>query len=101
MSKVYFTSDSHFGHGNIIKYCKRPFLSDYEKSLFDQGKDFKVGRESVEWMDQTLIDNINAVVGSDDILWHLGDFSFAPYAVAKRYRDAIKCQTMYSRSPKN
>ena len=26
-SKVFFTSDTHFYHGNIIRFCNRPFKS--------------------------------------------------------------------------
>ncbi|MDX1286300.1 MAG: hypothetical protein R3182_14875, partial [Draconibacterium sp.] len=54
---VFFTSDSHFQHKNIIKYCNRPF-----KTLKD--------------MDSTLVKNWNSIVGPNDYLFHLGDFCF-------------------------
>ena len=54
-SKVYFTSDTHFYHLNIIGFCKRPF-------------------KNVEDMNETLIENWNRVVSQDDIVFHLGDF---------------------------
>ena len=52
---TFFTADTHFGHGNIIKYCDRPF-------------------DSVEEMDAKLIDNWNKVVTEDDHVFVLGDF---------------------------
>lgn len=54
---IYFTSDQHYGHGNIIKYCNRPFAD-------------------VDEMDEALIANHNAVVGTHDYVYMLGDFSF-------------------------
>ena len=54
-SKVYFTSDTHFYHSNIIDFCKRPF-------------------KNVEDMNEALIENWNRVVSQDDIVFHLGDF---------------------------
>lgn len=56
-SQVFFTSDTHFGHSNIIKYCQRPF-------------------NSAEHMDEVLISNWNEVVSPQDIVFHLGDFCF-------------------------
>lgn len=56
--KIFFTSDSHYGHTNIIKYCNRPF-------------------SSIEEHDDTLIKRWNEKVGKDDIIFHLGDFAFA------------------------
>lgn len=53
---TFFTSDTHFGHANIIRYCSRPFASTQE-------------------MDESMIANWNAVVRPDDEVWHLGDFA--------------------------
>lgn len=54
----WFTSDSHFGHRNIIRYSNRPF-------------------RDVRDMDDCLIQNINDHVRPGDTLFHLGDFAFS------------------------
>ena len=54
-SRVFFTSDTHFNHTNIIRFCNRPF-------------------KDVTHMNETIIANWNSVVGPDDIIFHLGDF---------------------------
>ena len=51
----WFTSDTHFSHTNIIRYTGRPF-------------------ETVEEMNQKLIENWNACITSDDTVFFLGDF---------------------------
>lgn len=51
-SKVFFTSDTHFYHGNIIRFCNRPF-------------------KDVGMMNETIISNWNNTVGLDDIVFHL------------------------------
>lgn len=56
-SNVFFTSDTHFSHANILKFCERPF-------------------KTIDEMNEVLIDNWNKVVKEDDIVFHLGDFCF-------------------------
>lgn len=65
MSKLFFTSDHHFGHSNIIKYEALARVDEW-------GVMFR----SVEQMDEFLIARWNDVVGVDDLVYHLGDMSF-------------------------
>ena len=58
--KVWFTSDLHFWHKNICKYCNRPF-------------------ETMEEMHEALINNWNSVVKEDDTVFLLGDMGFCGY----------------------
>jgi len=60
---VFFTADTHFGDHRTINIQKRPFASVAE-------------------MDAVLIARWNAVVGPDDIVWHLGDVARRPADVA-------------------
>ena len=54
---IWFTSDLHFFHENIIKFCGRPYYS-------------------IEDMNESLIKNWNDTVGKDDKVFVLGDFVF-------------------------
>lgn len=96
----FFTADTHFGHRRILSYCRRKkYLTSYElECLKKDGRYFDPSIASLERMDQGLIDNINAIVGKNDTLWHLGDFCFGPKdkieQTARRYRDRIKCKTI-------
>lgn len=91
---VWFTADTHFGHGNIIKYCNRPFLSPREQEqvrLDPRGK-FRLSGETIRRHDEALLAAINERAAEDDILWVLGDFCWGPLDEAKRYRSRIRCR---------
>lgn len=64
--KYFFTSDEHYGHTNIIKYCNRPF-------------------SDVKEMDEELIKRHNEVVGTEDMVYHLGDFTLRSKREALNY----------------
>lgn len=61
MSKLFFTSDWHFSHKNIVKFCpnfRKPF-------------------ESLDKMNDELIEFWNATITPDDVVYNLGDVSFS------------------------
>lgn len=72
----FFTSDTHFGHANIIAYCKRPFAS-------------------VEEMNDTMIERWNVVVGPGDTVYHLGDFAMGPKALWRSYRERLNGRVVF------
>jgi calcineurin-like phosphoesterase family protein len=53
---IFFTSDTHFGHGGALGLYRRPFAS-------------------VAAMNEAIIERWNETVGPDDEVWHLGDFA--------------------------
>lgn len=54
---IWWTSDTHFGHANILKYDQRPFAT-------------------IEEHDAELVRRWNTVVDPGDLVYHLGDFSW-------------------------
>jgi calcineurin-like phosphoesterase family protein len=55
MPDIWFSTDFHFGHKNIIFYCNRPF-------------------GGVAEMDQVILERLNISVKYNDTLYFLGDF---------------------------
>jgi len=54
--KLFFTSDTHFGHANIITFCNRPFADVHE-------------------MNKRMTDNWNEMVPHDGLVIHTGDMA--------------------------
>jgi len=63
---IYFTSDNHFCHNNIIRYCHRPF-------------------SDIESMNSHMIESWNKTVTPEDEVYYLGDFSFKATKRSVRY----------------
>lgn len=80
---IWFTSDSHYGHSSI----SGPKLSKWKSGY----RNFN----SVQEMNDTLIKNINNVVGEDDILYHLGDWSFGGVHNIYYFRKSIVCKNIH------
>lgn len=83
MSNLFFTSDTHFGHKNICRGT-----SQWEDK--SRCRNF----DTVEEMNGFIINGINSTVGVDDVLYHLGDFSFGNKEFAKDARDMINCKNI-------
>jgi len=87
MSRIWFTSDTHFSHKNIVLAC-----SDWPNKA-TACRDFP----SVADHDAYLIEQINKRVRACDTLYHLGDFGlgFAWRERFKEVRAAIACESVY------
>lgn len=74
---IWFTSDTHFGHENVLNFCDRPW-------------------QSIDAMNKALVDSINARVMPNDTLYHLGDFSYKiPVEEACELRRKIRCKNIH------
>lgn len=108
----YVTADLHLSHGNIIKYCHRPFLAESDKEALERmggtwhqgdwkgskSSSWTISEEAIEWMNADILGNINKTVGEDDTLWILGDLAYGIrqgyYEACRRHRNKIKCRNV-------
>ena len=72
---IYFISDTHFGHRRILQYSRQIF-------------------DNIEQMDQAILNEINAVVGVNDVLYILGDFCIYNKEPIY-YRSLIQCSKVH------
>lgn len=61
---TFVTSDTHFGHANILKY---------DNSQFD----------SIEEQDEAIIESWNSLISNGDEVYHLGDFALSSVGYAR------------------
>ena len=104
MSKVWFCSDTHLGHINILKYesirrksvweayyKNRMTYEYFEKMLFNY---FETNNQSalrfiINQHDELIIKNWNARVSKDDLVWFLGDFCMGSRDAVIEYKSRL------------
>lgn len=82
--QLFFTSDTHYNHTNICR--------GVSKWTGGRGtRDF----HSLGEMNAAVVNGINSRVGQDDILVHLGDWSFGGFESIIEFRQMIVCQNVF------
>ena len=87
---VYITSDTHFGHKNIVRGTTNWRTQD-GKVPVDSTRDF----QTIEQMNERLIDGINHFVGQDDTLIMLGDVSFGGFDNIGIFLERLVCHNIH------
>lgn len=82
--KLWYTSDSHYAHSNIC-------------SATTQWKQPSNTRKfnSLDHMNDTIVNNFNNIVGENDILIHLGDWSFGGFDKIMEFRNRLHCKNIH------
>ena len=82
--QLWFSSDSHFGHSNICEGTTNWVGENTSRSFL-----------TLDEMNDTIVNNINDHIAEDDILVHLGDWSFGGYDNIQQFRDRIVCKNVH------
>lgn len=90
MSNIFFTSDTHYSHQNICRGVSK--WGHFEAGSSHQDtRDFNTLAE----MNQAIVKGINNKVGENDILYHLGDWSFGGIEQIWDFRKQINCKNIH------
>ena len=84
MTNIFFTSDTHYGHKNLVRGT-----SSWDD--LSGCRDF----DTLEEHNECIVETINKTVGKDDILWHLGDWSFGGKDNIEKFRSKIRCREIH------
>jgi len=83
--RLFFTSDTHYGHSNICSATTKWTDADNVTRNFS----------SLDRMNDELVFWINQSVGENDILFHLGDWSFGGFENIEEFRNRIVCKNIH------
>lgn len=85
--KLFFTSDTHYSHANICSAT-----TQWERN--GSGVTFREF-DSLDDMNRALVSRLNERVGEDDILFHVGDWSFGGFDKIEQFRSQIVCKNIH------
>ena len=88
--KVFITSDTHYGHKNIVRGVTNWRTQDGEVPV-ESTRDF----QTVEQMNERLVEGINYLVNQDDTLIMLGDVSFGGFDNIGVFLDRLVCKNVH------
>jgi len=88
--KVWITSDTHFGHKNLVRGVTNWRTQDGEIPI-DSTRDF----QTIEQMNERIVDGINHFVGQDDTLIMLGDVSFGGFDNIGIFLERLVCHNIH------
>lgn len=86
---IWFTSDTHWHHKNICRGTSE--WKEEEGGIHQKTRDFA----TIQDMDDTIVDNFNSLVKEDDVLYHLGDWSFGGYDQIPIFRRRLICKEIH------
>lgn len=90
LPSVWIFSDPHYNHKNICRGITNWRTQDGEIPE-SQTRDFP----TLEKMNTIIVGNINNVVGQDDILICLGDWSFGGFESIQEFYDRLICKNIH------
>ena len=88
--RIFFTSDTHYGHTNICRGVTN-WRDENGNVPIHQTRDF----ETLDHMNDKIVESINSTVGENDTLFHLGDWSFGGFDNIEEFRNRINCKNIH------
>ena len=83
--RIFFISDTHYNHANICSATTSWVGAENLTRKFN----------TLNHMNDALVNNINEVVGENDVLIHLGDWSFGGFEKISEFRNRIICKNIH------
>ena len=88
--RVWVTSDPHYNHKNICRSVTNWRTQDGDVPTYNT-RDF----QSIDQMNDALVNNINFKVGQNDTLIILGDIAFGGFESIGKFLDRLVCKNIH------